>query len=211
MSGRKPQQPFARAVARDLLLDDFRQIERKSHVQPLAHGLGNIEHGAEIVGAAKVNPVPKLRHAHPYLALGQLQPAQGVGELGAGEPGERGSGGEGERRRGGQRGGIGHLDLEVTGGSITWGGAFWHRHANQRRQLNGSTSRQQCPLRGLGVWPRYARKREAAAQTRHASPLDGLVTTANIPPRQKNCVANLLDDAPARCFIARDGAATAKQ
>jgi hypothetical protein len=23
---------------------------------------------------------------------------------------------------------MGHLDLEVTGGTIAWGGAFWHRH-----------------------------------------------------------------------------------
>jgi hypothetical protein len=32
--------------------------------------------------------MPKLRYAHPYLAVWQLQSAQGVSELGAGEPSE---------------------------------------------------------------------------------------------------------------------------
>ncbi|HEY8071156.1 MAG TPA: hypothetical protein VIE47_04210 [Methylocystis sp.] len=41
--------------------------------------------------------------------------------------------------------------------------------------------------------------------------IDGPVTAANVPPCKKNCVANLPGGAAARRFIARDGAAMAKQ
>jgi hypothetical protein len=54
------QQPFARAVARYLRLDDLGPADDEALGEPGAHRLGDIGHCVEIGDAAMVNPVEQL-------------------------------------------------------------------------------------------------------------------------------------------------------
>src|SRR5690606_12894411 len=60
----KAQEPFARAVARYLLVDDFRTGDRETFAQPGAQLLRDVEHLAEIGNAADIEPMPELLRTH---------------------------------------------------------------------------------------------------------------------------------------------------
>src|SRR5215204_677878 len=67
---RHADQPLAGAVLRDLLGDDLGTIERVGVGKRSPQALADVRHVLEAAGAAKVDPVPELRGAHPAIALG---------------------------------------------------------------------------------------------------------------------------------------------
>ena len=78
------------------------------------------------------------------------------------------------------------------------------------RRLFAFATRINESLSAKSILADLAALREARGRSANPScalSLDGLVAAANVPPHKKNCVANLPDDASARCFIGRDGAA----
>ncbi len=82
----KSEQPFARAVERDLLGDELWAREGKGAAKLGAELLGNVGHALEIGGTAHIKPVPQLAHAHARLALGHAYRLELRGKLGAAEP-----------------------------------------------------------------------------------------------------------------------------
>ena len=86
---RQPQQPFARAVDRDLLGHHFGAVEREMRGQFGAQFLRHAAHGVERGEAAEIDPVPELLHAHLALRLRHADGAERVGKLGARQPDQR--------------------------------------------------------------------------------------------------------------------------
>ena len=66
---REPQQPFARAVDRDLLGGDLRPRQREMLRQLGAEFLRQGRHGVEAFDAPHVQPMPNLLHPHAALPL----------------------------------------------------------------------------------------------------------------------------------------------
>ncbi len=77
---RQAQQPFARAVDRNLLGDDFGTVEREALGQSRAQFLRNAAHGVERGDATKIDPVPELLHAHLALRLRHADRAESGGK-----------------------------------------------------------------------------------------------------------------------------------
>ena len=76
-------QPFARAVGRDLFSDDLRTFEREALRQLLAQRLADVEHAVEVADAVEIDPVPELPGPHADLAVGRVDLAQDLAETGA--------------------------------------------------------------------------------------------------------------------------------
>ena len=66
---RQAQQPFAGAVGRHLLRHHLRPRQREVLRQHRAQILRHAGHGVEVAGAAHIDPVPELLHAHLALLL----------------------------------------------------------------------------------------------------------------------------------------------
>src|SRR4029078_4473399 len=77
----QPEQPFARAVDRDLLGHDLGTRQREDLRQFTAQLLGDVGHDAELGRAAHIEPAPELAYAHAALPLGHTKLAQARGEL----------------------------------------------------------------------------------------------------------------------------------
>ena len=77
---RQPQQPFARAVDRDLLGHHLRPFQRVMRGERGAQVLRHAGHGVEGGGAAEIEPVPELLHPHLALAFRHAEPAERIGE-----------------------------------------------------------------------------------------------------------------------------------
>src|SRR5262249_17009133 len=60
----KPQEPFARAVRRDLLRHDLRSGQCEMLIESRAQLLGHVRHLGKVFRSAHVEPVPELLHAH---------------------------------------------------------------------------------------------------------------------------------------------------
>ena len=86
---RQPDQPFARAVDRDLLGDDFRPRRGETLRQCCAQILGQRRHFRETLRAAHVEPLPDLLDAHALLALGHAGAAEDLREPGARQADQR--------------------------------------------------------------------------------------------------------------------------
>ncbi len=86
---RKPQKPFARAVDRNLLVNDFGPRQRKALRQCRAHLLRQRGHRFEILHAAHIKPVPDLLHAHAALPFRHAGFAQRIGQRIARQPDQR--------------------------------------------------------------------------------------------------------------------------
>ena len=79
----KADEPFARAVDRDLFGGDLRARQREALRQRRAQLLRQGGHGGEILRAAHVEPVPDLLHAHAPLPLRHVDRAERLGKRGA--------------------------------------------------------------------------------------------------------------------------------
>ena len=75
------EQPFARAVDRDLLGHHFGPVEREAVAEFGAQFLGDAGHGVERGETAEIDPVPELLHAHLALAFRHADGAQDRGKL----------------------------------------------------------------------------------------------------------------------------------
>ena len=86
----QPQKPFARAVDRDLLGNDFRAREREVPIEAGAQLFRHAGHGIEMGGAAHVEPVPELLHPHLALRRRHAETAQRLRQLGTRQAHQRG-------------------------------------------------------------------------------------------------------------------------
>ena len=84
------QQPFARAVDRDLLGDHFGPLQREALIERGAQLLRHAGHLVEARDAADVDPVPQLLHAHLALLVRHADRAERLGEHRARHPDQRG-------------------------------------------------------------------------------------------------------------------------
>ena len=83
---RQPQQPFARAVDRDLLGHDLGPRQRVMRVESRAQLLRHAGHRVERREAADIDPVPELLHAHLALRRRHADGAERIGKLRARQP-----------------------------------------------------------------------------------------------------------------------------
>ena len=83
MRRRHPEQPFARAVGRNLFSDDVGPREIVAFRELVEERAGNVAHRGKLAHAAMIDPMPKLRDAHVALALGDAEVGQGAGDFGA--------------------------------------------------------------------------------------------------------------------------------
>ena len=83
------EQPFARAVDRDLLGDDLGPVEQEVLRQRLAKTLLDIAHPLEIGDAVNVDPVPQLAGAHLGFALVEPDAGQRRAHLRLAQPNQR--------------------------------------------------------------------------------------------------------------------------
>ena len=83
------QQPLAGAVGRHLLGHDLGPRQREVLRERRAQLLRDAGHGVEVAGAAHIDPVPELLHAHLALLLGHADLPQRIGQLGARQPDQR--------------------------------------------------------------------------------------------------------------------------
>ena len=89
VAARQAQQPFAGAVAGNLLGDHLGARHGEIHVQLGAGVLGDAGHLVKIPGAAEVDPVPQLLHAHLALRRRNADLAQRLGDFGARQADQR--------------------------------------------------------------------------------------------------------------------------
>src|SRR5690606_7730860 len=78
---RHPQQPFARAVDRDLLGDDLRPRQRVSRIEPRPQVLRYVGHLIEGRGTVDVGPAPELGNPHPQMLSWHLMRGQRLAKL----------------------------------------------------------------------------------------------------------------------------------
>ncbi len=86
----QPQQPFARAVDRNLLGDDLRPLQREALLERDAQVLRHAGHGGKARHAAHIDPVPELLHAHLALLFGHADVAERIGQRRARQADQRG-------------------------------------------------------------------------------------------------------------------------
>jgi hypothetical protein len=98
----QPDQPFARAVRRDLLGDDLWTGQRVALGELFEQRPRDVAHGGKIARAAMVDPMPELGGPHAGLALGNADVEESMRQFDARRPGQ----GARRRREGG--GGKGH-------------------------------------------------------------------------------------------------------
>ena len=76
----QPQQPFARAISRNLFADNLWSIQRKSRRQLRAQFLGNIAHVVKRDRAMNIDPAPELVYAHPQFIFWHAEHAQSIAQ-----------------------------------------------------------------------------------------------------------------------------------
>src|SRR5262249_26246011 len=84
------QEPFARATGRDLLGNDFGTCQREMLLERRAQLSRDAGHGLEPAGAAYVEPMPDLLHAHLALHRRHANACERLHQLRARQAHERG-------------------------------------------------------------------------------------------------------------------------
>jgi hypothetical protein len=110
---RQPQQPFARAVDRDLLGDDLGPRQRTGRRERGPQLLADIGHRREIGAAAMIDPVPELAGAHPHLRRRHADGSERIAELRTRQADERRAWSADRRSRSGQGMGDGRVHIEA--------------------------------------------------------------------------------------------------